>query len=103
MFFSLLAGVVHIPHKPECTVCRGVGSYERRVEKCNFFCVRMCSMDILESRNDVVFNDKIMASPSVVIHKTIMLLKTWKPLLKPKSKAVAETIFEKLHQGLIET
>ena len=55
-----------------------------------------------KSRNDVVFNDKIMASPSVVIHKTIMLLKRWRPLLKPKSKVVAETIFEKLHQGLIE-
>jgi hypothetical protein len=31
----------------------------------------------------------------------MMLIKSWKPLLKPKSKDVAEKIFDKLSQDLV--
>jgi hypothetical protein len=37
-----------------------------------------------EDQNDAVavFNKKLLFSPTVIVHKTVMLLKTWHPLLK---------------------
>ena len=43
-----------------------------------------------KSCNDVVFNKKVMTTPVALIYKTLMLSKTWRPLLKPKMKPMAE-------------
>ena len=43
-----------------------------------------------KSRNDVVFNKKVMTTPVALIYKTLMLSKTWRPLLKPKMKPMVE-------------
>jgi hypothetical protein len=38
-----------------------------------------------KTRNDAVLNNKIIATILVVvIHKILMLLRTWRPVLKPK-------------------
>ncbi|XP_066364346.1 uncharacterized protein [Miscanthus floridulus] len=47
---------------------------------------------IWKSRNDVVFNKKIVTSPVALIYKTLMLSKTWRPLLKQKRKPMADKI-----------
>ena len=45
---------------------------------------------VWKSRNDLVFNKKVMVSPVVLIHKTLMLIKSWRPLLKTKMKPMAD-------------
>ena len=45
---------------------------------------------IWKARDDVVFNKKLISSPMVLIYKTITLVKTWSPLLKPKLKPLAD-------------
>ena len=42
-----------------------------------------------KARNDVVFNKKTMTSPVAIIYKTLMVVKSWRPLLKPNLKPVA--------------
>ena len=44
---------------------------------------------IWKARNDVVFNKKTMTSPMAIIYKTLMVVKSRRPLLKPKLKPVA--------------
>ena len=44
---------------------------------------------IWKARNDVVFNKKVMTSPVAIIYKTLMVVKSWRPLLKPNLKPVA--------------
>ena len=43
---------------------------------------------IWKARNDVVFNKKTMTSPVAIIFKTLMVVKSWCPLLKPNLKHV---------------
>jgi hypothetical protein len=57
---------------------------------------------LLKTRNDVIFNDKVLASPKTIIHETILLVKLWKPLLMSKAHDMAETILGKLQEGLAE-
>ena len=45
---------------------------------------------IWKARNNVVFNKKTVTSPVAFVYKTLMLVKSWRPLLKPKLKLVAE-------------
>ena len=45
---------------------------------------------IWKAHNGVVFNKKLISSPMVLIYKTITLVKTWSPLLKPKLKPLAD-------------
>ncbi|CAD6343910.1 unnamed protein product [Miscanthus lutarioriparius] len=45
---------------------------------------------IWKARNDVVFNKKTVASPVAIVYKTLMLVKTWRPLLKPKLKPLVD-------------
>ena len=45
---------------------------------------------IWKSWNDAVFNKKVVTTPTALIYKTLMLSKTWHPLLKPKMKPMAE-------------
>jgi hypothetical protein len=42
----------------------------------------------------VVFNKKLISSPMVFIYKTITLVKTWSPLLKPKLKPLADEMIQ---------
>jgi hypothetical protein len=42
--------------------------------------------------NDVVFNKKVLSSPMVIIYKTLMLIKTWCPLLKMKLRPTADVM-----------
>jgi len=45
---------------------------------------------IWKTRNDVVFNKKVMSSPTAIIRKTLMLIKTWRPLVKAKLSPMAD-------------
>ena len=45
---------------------------------------------IWKSGNEMVFNKKVLSSPVVLVYKTLMLTKTWQPILKPKLKPMAE-------------
>ena len=51
---------------------------------------------IWKTRNDVVFNKKILSSSVALIYKTVMVVKTWSPLLKPKLKPIAEDMIQLL-------
>ena len=55
-----------------------------------------------KTTNDVIFNDKVLASLKTIIHKTVLLGKSWKPLLMPKAHDMAKTILGKLQEGLAE-
>ena len=44
---------------------------------------------IWKARNDVVFNKKTMTSLVAIIYKTLTVVKSWRPLLKPNLKPVA--------------
>jgi energy-converting hydrogenase Eha subunit C len=44
----------------------------------------------------VVFNKKLLSSLQVIIFKTLLLVKTWRPLLKPKLKLVADEMISLL-------
>jgi hypothetical protein len=37
----------------------------------------------------MVFNKKVLSSAVVIIYKTLMLIKTWYPLLKTKLRPIA--------------
>ena len=39
---------------------------------------------IWKTRNDLVFEDKVIASPTAIIHKTVVFLTHWKQLLDEK-------------------
>lgn len=39
---------------------------------------------IWKTRNDVAINKKVLLSPMTIIHKTLMLIKSWRPMLKTK-------------------
>ena len=51
---------------------------------------------VQKTRNDVVFNKKILSSSVALIYKTVMVVKTWSLLLKPKLKPVAEDMIQLL-------
>ncbi|CAN6243195.1 unnamed protein product [Urochloa humidicola] len=51
---------------------------------------------IWKTRNDLVFNDQIMKSPMVIIHKTTALLTQWKTLLKKGDLEMVESWIKKL-------
>jgi hypothetical protein len=45
---------------------------------------------IWKASNDMVFNKKAVTSPVMIVYKTLMLVKSWRRLLKPKLKPLAE-------------
>jgi hypothetical protein len=45
---------------------------------------------IWKTQNDMAFNKKVLSSPMVIIYKTLMLIKTWRPLLKTKLRPIAD-------------
>jgi hypothetical protein len=38
----------------------------------------------------MAFNKKVLSSPMVIIYKTLMLIKAWRPLLKTKLRPIAD-------------
>jgi hypothetical protein len=56
---------------------------------------------IWKSRNDVVFNKKIVMSPVALIYKMLMLSKTWRPLLKPKLKPMADEMINRISTNAV--
>jgi len=60
-----------------------------------FICVGAMST-IWKTRNDVVFNEKLLSSPQAIIFKTLILIKSWSPLVKPKLKLVADEMISLL-------
>jgi hypothetical protein len=49
----------------------------------------------------VVFNKKIVTSPVALIYKTLMLSKTWRPLLKPKLKPMADEMINRISTNTV--
>jgi hypothetical protein len=45
------------------------------------------------------FNKKVLPTPESLIHKMIMLIKAWSPLLKPKVKPIAEEMILAMSAG----
>ena len=46
--------------------------------------------------NDMAINKKVLTSPKVIIFKTLMLIKSWRPLLKTKLEQTAEEMINLL-------
>jgi hypothetical protein len=44
----------------------------------------------------MAINKKVLSSPKAIVCKTLMLIKTWHPLLKPKLEPTAEEMFSLL-------
>jgi hypothetical protein len=51
---------------------------------------------VRKTRNDLVFNDKVVPDLVVVIHKLLALLTSWKPLLKMKERPKMEMLLGEL-------
>lgn len=60
-----------------------------------FICAR-AMWSIWKARNDVVFNKKALNSPVALVYKTMMMVKSWHPLLKTKMKSLAEDMINLL-------
>ena len=54
-----------------------------------------------KTRNDLVFNAKLVPTPVVVIHKTIALLSQWKILLKKKEQAKMELVIGEMSASVL--
>ena len=54
---------------------------------------------IWKSRNGLVFEDKVLASPTVIIHKTLAFLAHWKKLLGEKKQRQVETVLAEIDGG----
>ncbi|PVH67168.1 hypothetical protein PAHAL_1G443600 [Panicum hallii] len=49
-----------------------------------------------KTRNNMVFSDRLLTSPSVVIHKMLVFLNNWKMLVKAKEMQGVEELIYKL-------
>lgn len=49
-----------------------------------------------KTRNDMVFNDKLGDSPTIVVHKMVGFLKYWKPMQKQRDGEKAEEAINKI-------
>ena len=47
-----------------------------------------------KARNNVVFNKKTVSAPTILVYKSISLVKTWISLLKPKLKPLTEEMIQ---------
>jgi hypothetical protein len=53
-------------------------------------------LTIWKTRNNAVFNKKVITSPTTLIFKTLTLVKSWRPPLKPKLKNKADEVISLL-------
>lgn len=79
-------------------VCWGVQTKEGESRNILLFVCAWALWTLWKTRNDVVFNNEVLASLVAVVNKTIILLKSWKLLLKlramPKiSGALSESLY----------
>jgi len=66
-----------------------LAKYRGKRQQVTLFLCAGALWTIRKARNDVVLNKKTMTSPVAIIYKTLMLVKSCPPLLKPKLKPVA--------------
>ena len=68
---------------------RDLDKTSRKKQQVTLFLCVGALWTIWKACNDVVFNKKTMTSPVAIIYKTLMVVKSWRPLLKPNLKPVA--------------
>jgi hypothetical protein len=61
-----------------------------KIQKVLLFICAGALWTVCKAHNDLVFNKKVMTSPMVLVYKTLRLIKTWRPLVKPKLSAMTE-------------
>lgn len=49
-----------------------------------------------KARNNIVFDDKMVKAPEMMVYKLLALLTYWKPLLKQKESEKVEVMIGKL-------
>lgn len=54
------------------------------------------------TRNEYVFQNKVITSPNVVVHRSIIFLQKWSLLLKEKEKGWASKTAERLSRHLAQ-
>jgi hypothetical protein len=74
----------------------------RKKQQVTLFICAGAMWTIWKTRNDVVFN-KVLSSPVAIIYKSLMLVKSWRPLLKPKLKPMADDMINLLSAGASST
>jgi len=75
------------------------GELERH-KSFNFFVLASVAWSIWKTRNDWVFNNKLIKSPKSIAYKVLALMKQWKKMLKTKDQKVLEDALLKLQEGL---
>jgi len=58
-------------------------------------------VDLEIKKREVVFNKKVLSSPVALVYKTLMVSKSWHPLLKPKLKPMAEDMINLLSANAV--
>ena len=53
-----------------------------------------------KTRNDHVFDNKIVPNPTVVIHKMVSMLRQWSPMVKQKEKRQVDEAIAKMLEAL---
>jgi hypothetical protein len=71
-----------------------------RSKSVNFFILASVAWCIWKTRNDWVFNSKLIKSPKSIAYKVLALLKQWKKMLKVKDQMELEDTLLKLQEGL---
>ena len=71
-----------------------------RSKSINFFVLASVAWTMWKSKNDWVFNNKLIKTPKAFPHKVLPLLKQWKKILKTKDQEVMEDTLLKLQEGL---
>jgi len=67
-----------------------VDNRRRKIQKVLLFICAGAMWTIWKTCNDLVFNKKVISTPMVVVYKTVMLIKTWRPLMMPKFSAMTD-------------
>jgi len=64
-----------------------------------FFVFAGAMWSLWKTRNDLVFNDKVIQTPEVVIRKTMSFLMLWKKLLAEKNVHQVEEVLGEMQQA----
>jgi hypothetical protein len=66
----------------------------------NFFVLASVAWSVWKTRNDWVFNNRLIKSPKALAYQVLALLQQWKKILKMKDQEVMEDTLMKLQEGL---